>query len=141
MSSNKTEIFISDLKRTLIVAGMLGIVQGLLMLIGGILVCFDRNKDVIFKSYCSLIVMNLWLINGIQDFISSSLSRISEIAVHQIAYALLIRQIEVGSRDSMTFVKVWNPVIVALQELMSTSLLCLLLLYVVFFGFSQEYLL
>jgi len=133
----------SDIKKSLLVAGMLGIVQGLLMLFGGIIVSLDRNKDVIFKSYCSLIVMNLWVINGIQDFISSSVSRISEVAVHQIAYAILIRQIEVGSRDSITFVqlqcsRVEGTDMVAIQQVMPISLLYLLLLYVVFFGFLQE---
>jgi len=90
----------SDIKKALVIGGMLGVLQGLLIFIGGMIACADRNKDVIFKSYCSLMVMN-----GRIHFISGSVSRISEIAVHQIAYALLIRQIEVGSRDSITFVQ------------------------------------
>lgn len=33
----------------LLIACMLGVVQGLLTLIGGIITCFDRNKDVKLK--------------------------------------------------------------------------------------------
>jgi len=40
----------------LVTAGILGILQGLLILIGGIMACLDRNKHVIFKSYCSSMV-------------------------------------------------------------------------------------
>jgi len=53
----------------LVTAGILGILQGLLILIGGIVACFDRNEKVIFKSYCSSI-MNLWVIDIIKSFIS-----------------------------------------------------------------------
>jgi len=46
----------SDLaKKLLLIACILGVLQGLLTLVGGIIACFDRNKDVIFKSYCSSI--------------------------------------------------------------------------------------
>jgi len=71
MSSNGKEILYSDIKKALVIAGMLGILQGLLIFIGGIIVCLDRNKDVILKSYCSLMVMN-----GRHHFISGSASRI-----------------------------------------------------------------
>ena len=121
-------------KKLLLIACILGVLQGLLTLVGGIIACFDRNKDVIFKSYCSSMtpMIRIFLVT----VISRSSSR-ENLASHQTVNAILKRWIEVGSRESISgvrIVRMMRMVRDALQEVIPFSLLCLLLLYVVFFG-------
>jgi len=66
--------------------------------------------------------------------VSSRTHIILDIALNQFVFVKLIRRIEVGSRDSMIIVRMRGFMMDALQELISLSLLYLLLLYVVFFG-------
>jgi len=80
-----------------------------------------------------------------------SLSRVAKvIAIYEVneiykivTTARLIRRIEVGLRDIISFVSLKRMTIsimmrIAFQERMPINLLCLLLLYVVFFGLQQE---
>ena len=139
------------IRKLLIVACIFGILQGLLTFVGGIIACFDRNKDVIFKSYCSSIRKIARVptrVKGQQR--PGSSSRKVQIAIQKIVtIARLIRQIEVGLRESISIVSLKRItititimirilVVIALQERIPINLLCLLLLYVVFFGLQQE---
>jgi len=62
-------------KILLIIAGVFGLLQGLLTFIGGLATAFDSNKNVVFKSYCSSI-MTYSLLHGVY-FVTSSLSGIN----------------------------------------------------------------
>jgi len=42
-------------KKLLLIAFILGVLQGLLILVGNLIASFDRDESVIFKSYCSSI--------------------------------------------------------------------------------------
>jgi len=64
-------------KILLVIAGIFGVLQGLLIFIGGIVTSFDSDKDVIFKSYCSS-MMTLSDIHGVY-FLPSSVSRVNTI--------------------------------------------------------------
>jgi len=128
-----------DEKSLLPIAGILGVIQGLVIFIGGLIIAFDRNERVIFKSYCSSIntFIDLYLMNGRNYFISGSDSTL-DIAGQEIVHAILIRQIEVGSRDSMIIVMInrarMRARTIALQKVIPLSLLYLLLLHVVLVG-------
>ena len=130
-------------KLLLLVACILGVLQGLLTFIGGITACFDRNKDVIFKSYCSSMssIGEIQTVSCLEAQLPprSSSRTIQEIAGnHIVTTARLIRQIEVGLRESIRIVRfirmTMMMIILACQEVIPLNLLCLLLLYVVFFG-------
>ena len=119
-------------KKLLLIACILGVLQGLLTLIGGITACFDRNKDVIFKSYCSSMtsmstigpLAALTVLTGmssleVQNSPRSGSRKIQEIARKEIvATARLIRRIEVGLRDSIRIVRLLRIklIMIALQE-------------------------
>jgi len=125
--------------KLLLLACILGVLQGLLTFIGGIIACFDRNKDVTFKSHCSSMKALITKRELIME--PYSLPRRVQIAIQKIVtIARLIRQIEVGLRDIISFVslKRMTMMMIAFQEVMPINLLCLLLLYVVFFGLQQE---
>ena len=143
-------------KKLLLIACILGVLQGLLTLVGGIIACFDRDKSVIFKSHCSSMtpMMDLKILDRIRQMVTGTLTRrILKIVGHRSVNARLIRRIEVGLRESIKIVRILrilrtNIMVrmvvrvmlrvmlrVALQDIMPLNLLCLLLLYVVFFGF------
>ena len=129
------------IKKLLILACVFGVLQGLLTLIGGIIACFDRNKDVIFKSYCRSMKRVLTKRELIMD--PYSFSRMTSfLAIHEnVTIARLLRRIEVGLRESISIVNLLRRKMmrtIAFQEVMLINLLCLLLLYVVFFGLQQE---
>jgi len=127
-------------KKLLLIACILGVLQGLLTLVGNIIACFDRNKDVIFKSYCSSIrkIERVPTRVKAQNGPESSSRVIQEVAVNKIVTtARLIRRIEVGLRDIISFVRMLRRTImrrIAFQDMIPINLLCLLVLYVVFFG-------
>jgi len=135
-------------KKLLLIACILGVLQGLLTLVGGIIACFDRDKSVIFKSHCSSMtpMMDLKILDRIRQMVTGTLTRrILKIVGHWSVNARLIRRIEVGLGESIKIVRIlrifgilWVGRVmlrVALQDMMPFNLLCLLLLYVVFFGF------
>jgi len=129
-----------DEKSLLPIASALGVIQGLVIFIGGLIIAFDRNQRVIFKSYCSSILnfMDLYLMNGRNYFISGSRSAAVDVAGQEIVHAMFILQIEVGSRDSMIIVMInrarMRARMIALQKVMPLSLLYVLLLHVVLVG-------
>ena len=129
-----------DEKSLLPIAGILGVIQGLVIFIGGLIIAFDRNERVIFKSYCSSIntFIDLYLMNGRNYFISGSRSAAVDVAGQEIVHAMFILQIEVGSRDSMIIVMInrarMRARTIALQKVIPLSLLYLLLLHVVLVG-------
>jgi len=89
-------------KKLLLAASILGVAQGLITFIGGITTCFDRDKNVIFKSYCSSIEG----LSTVAEFrnIPCTISRVlQDNAVHKEGVdAILLGRIEVGLRDSIS---------------------------------------